>query len=313
MNQRKVGVISFVVPTFNEEQNIEFFIAEIQTFCKAEDYNYEIIVIDNHSTDKTLEILSKICAKDKKVKVIVNSRNFGPHNSPFYAFLKASGDLVIPMVADFQTPIEVVPKFIDNWLAGYDVVLGIRSSNQSHLTKKIAQKLFYSIIGFQTQGRNLNNFIGFGLYDKKIVEVLRTFENPIPYFRGLIQGIGFNSICVSYEEPKRLHGKSRQTFKDKYEYTIFGLTQSGVRPILYIVNLGFVFSIISVVAAAYYVFMKITNWDAFQYGLSPTLIYLMILGSLQFIALGCIGLYISTIFKFVEKKPLVIVEKQINF
>jgi glycosyltransferase involved in cell wall biosynthesis len=313
MEKRKVGTLSFIVPTYNEQENIESFIGAVQQFCKQQKYSYEIIVIDNHSNDDTFEILSKMASKDKKLKIILNSRNFGPHNSPYHAFLQATGDLVIPMVADFQTPIEIIPTFIERWKDGYDVILGIREENKSHWTKRITQKIFYALMHFQSKGASVKNFIGFGLYDQKIVQVLRTFENPIPYFRGIIQGIGFDTTQVMYAEPKRMKGKSKQTFKDKYEYTIFGVTQSGVRPILYIVNLGFIFAAISAIAALYYTIMKLTNWNAFEYGLSPTLVYLMLLGSLQFISLGLLGLYISTIFKFVEKKPLVIEERRINF
>jgi glycosyltransferase involved in cell wall biosynthesis len=310
---RKIDFVSFIVPTFNEELNIEICLHQIENFCKKEHIEYEIIVIDNRSTDETVPILEKLCKVNKRIKVIINSKNFGPHNSPYYGLLQASGTVVVPMVADMQTPINSVKDFIGEWEKGADVVLGVRSTSSENFGKKLTQKIFYQVMTAVSTDQYQSNFIGYGLYDRKIVEILRNLDDPTPFFRGLVQRIGFTKAIVQYSEPKRFRGRSKQKFRDKIEYTLLGITSLGFKPVLYSVVTGAIFFWFALLVSAFAILTNFADADKLGGNQDLLLLFLIIIGGIQFLCLSLTTIYAYNILNFTRKGPLVIEDRRINF
>jgi len=307
-------IISIVTPCFNEEKNVEELYNEIKkTFKQLKKYKYEHIFIDNSSTDNTVEILKKIASKDKKLKIIVNSRNFGMANSPYYAKLQAKGDAIIPVVADMQTPAECIPKFINKWEQGFPVVLGVRSDSHEAFLMKSLRKLYYKIISKFSDVEQFENFTGFGLFDKKIISILKDMDNPAPYFRGLISEIGFEKATVEYVQPNRKNGRSNIGLYTLFDYAMLGITSHSKIPLRLTVIFGFFTSLISLFFGFFYLIRKLIYWDTFSLGLAPAIIGIFIFFSIQMIFLGILGEYVGFIHTQVQNKPLVIEKERINF
>src|SRR5262249_47555409 len=159
------------------------------------------------SQDRTVAILKEIAARDKRVKIIVNSRDFGHSRSPFHGMLQTTGDAFVGVVADLQTPPELIPALAAKWEAGYKMVIAVRREADEPLPLKLARNLFYSIITRLSNIEQIKNFMGFGLYDRSVVEIIRSLNEPDPYFRGLVSEVGFDKATIEYDQPARKHGK----------------------------------------------------------------------------------------------------------
>ncbi|OIN02470.1 hypothetical protein A9235_01935 [Polynucleobacter sp. MWH-Tro8-2-5-gr] len=307
--------ITIMTPAFNEEAGIEDCYLAVKEFFSAElpEYEYEHLFIDNCSQDNTVNILKKIAQQDKRVKIIVNSRNFGPNNSPYHAILESSGDAVIPVLADLQTPVLTIKKFIELWESGYDMVLGIRVKMSEPAWLQIFRNFYYKLMSKLSPIEHYYGFIGFGLFDAKTVKVMRGLINPNPYFRRIISEIGFEKAFVEYEQPLRKHGKSRLSLYDLIDYAILGVVSCSTAPLRAMTIIGFGVSIICFFAGLIYLFLKLLYWDSFRLGSAPLIIGMFFIAAIQIFCLGLIGEYVGLIFDHARNRPLVIEKERINF
>lgn len=307
-------LISVCTPCYNEEENVKKLYEEVRgIITELPDYAYEHIFIDNASKDNTVQVLKKIADQDKNVKIIVNSRNFGHIRSPYYGLLQGSGDAVIYMAADFQDPPELIKKFIEKWEEGYKIVLGIKTESDESKMMFAIRKLYYNTIGKLSEVELNKNHTGFGLYDRKIIEVLRQIDDPYPYFRGLISEIGFESAKIEFHQPVRKRGITKNNFYTLYDMAMLGITNHSKVPLRLAVMLGFLLSALSLLTALFYLIIKLAFWASFPVGMAPVIIGLFFFASVQLFFIGILGEYIGAIHTQVLKRPLVIEKERINF
>ena len=305
--------ISIITPTFNEEKNIEKLCSEISKEMSKLDYDYEHIVIDNHSNDGTISILKKIAARDNKVKVIINSRNFGHIRSPIYGMLQASGDACILMNSDFQDPIELIPKYIKEWEQGNQIILAQRISSDENFFLNSFKNFFYKFINKISDVPLMRNTTGSGLFTKNIVDQIRKIDDPYPYFRGLLSEISSQIKLIQFHQPKRSGGETKNNFYTLYDIGVLGIVKHSKLPLRLMTFIGFFTSIVSIITAAVFFFYKILFWDSFEVGIAPLVIGLFAIASVQIFLLGFIGEYVMTILTHTRKLPLVVEKERINF
>lgn len=311
---KSLKLISIVTPCYNEEDNVDAVYQQVkEVFSELPSYTYEHIFIDNCSKDKTVEKLREIAYEDRNVKVIVNSRNFGHIRSPYYAMLQAKGDAVISLVADLQDPPKMIKDFILKWEEGYKVVLGVKTESHESPAMFAIRKMYYNFINRVSEIELTKNNTGFGLYDKKVIEVLRDIDDPYPYFRGLISDIGFESYKIEYVQPVRKRGITKNNFYTLYDIAMLGITNHSKIPLRLAAMLGFVMSALSLLAAVGYLIAKLIFWNYFTLGMAPLVIGLFFFSSVQLFFIGIIGEYIGSIHTQVLKRPLVVEKERINF
>ncbi len=309
--------ISILTPCYNEEGNVSLLVNAVgAVFDRMPQYSYEHIFIDNCSTDKTAAILKNIAETNKQVKIIVNARNFGHIRSPFYGMLQCNGDAVISLVADFQDPPEMIEQFLNKWEEGYKIVIGIKKKSKENPLMFAIRRFFYSLLSKVSSGggeQPVQNFTGFGLYDQKFIAVLRTLEDPYPYFRGLITELGFDRYEIEYTQPRRAAGKTKNNFFTLYDIAMLGFTNHSKLPLRLSAFLGFFSATISLLVAIVYFIYKLLYWNRFDVGLAPLVIGVFFFSSVQLFFIGIIGEYIGAIHTQVRKRPLVIEKERINF
>jgi len=306
--------ISVVTGCFNEEENVNELYEQVKAvFVNLPQYEYEHIFIDNASKDRTVVILKEIAHKDHRVKIIVNTRNFGHIRSPYHALMQATGDAVISIVADLQDPPTMIKEFINKWEEGYKIVIGVKTQSEESPLFFAIRRAYYTLVGRLSEVELINNFTGFGLYDQKVIETLRSIEDPYPYFRGLICDIGFQRAVIEYVQPSRKRGFTKNNFYDLYDLAMLGITNHSKVPLRLATMTGFIVAIISLVVALGYFGYKLVFWENFQVGMAPLVIGLFFFSSVQLIFIGIIGEYIGAIHTQVLKRPLVIEKERINF
>ncbi len=306
--------ITVVTPCYNEEENVELLFKKVKdVFDELKEYDYEHIFIDNASTDNTVNILKAIAVRDKNLKIIVNSRNFGHIRSPFYGLLQARGDAVISLVSDFQDPPEMIKDFIAKWREGYKIVAGVKKQSKESKCIFAIRKFFYRFIGAIAEIDLLENFTGFGLYDKKIIEILKQINDPYPYFRGLICDIGFEIYTLEYIQPARQRGITKNNFYSLYDIAMLGIINHSKLPLRMAVMFGFVIGLISLLFALFYFLYKLIFWQTFSVGTAPIVIGIFFFSAVQLFFIGVLGEYIGSIHTQVLKRPLVIEKERINF
>ncbi len=306
-------LISIVTPCFNEEQNIEKLCLEVEKIFKNLKYKYEHIVIDNKSTDKTRNILKSLVQKNKNLKVILNSKNFGHIRSPYYAMLQSSGDAVILLSADFQDPIELIPDLIDKWKNGNKVVMLKRKSSSENFFMTFVRNSFYKFISKIGETNLVENTTGSGIYDKDIITNLKKINDPYPYFRGLITELTDSISVIEFHQPLRKYGKTKNNFYSLYDLAILGIIKHSKIPVRVMIIFGFISSLICLFISVLYFFLKIIFWSKFSLGLAPLIIGIFGLASLQILMLGILGEYVILILTHSRNLPLVIEEDRINF
>ena len=305
--------ISIVTPCYNEEDNVEELCERIAKVMAGLNYEYEHILIDNASTDNTVNILRKLAEKNKHIKVIVNTRNFGQIRSPYHALLAASGEAVIALVSDLQDPPEKIPEFIRKWEEGYKIVIGVKTSSKESGLFYLLRSLYYRILRSLSEVPLIDNFTGFGLYDRKVIEILREFHDPYPYFRGLIADIGFDIARIEFNQPRRMHGLSKNNFYTLYDLAMLGVVSYTKVPLRLTAMFGFFTGLVSFLVGLVYLIYKLADWQNFSLGLAPVIIGLFFLGSVQLLFLGIVGEYIGEIYTLSVRRPLVIEKERINF
>ncbi|WP_214649761.1 glycosyltransferase family 2 protein, partial [Vibrio anguillarum] len=306
--------ISIVTPCFNEEDNVELLYEKVkEEFEKLDAYLYEHIFIDNNSVDKTVEKLRSIAKRDCNVKVILNSRNFGPVRSPHYGLLQGSGDATMLVVADLQDPPELIPEFIAKWEDGNDIVIGVKSESDESPAMYMIRKVYYNFSNKLSESKLVKNYYGFGLYDKKIIEILDSIDDPFPYTRGMIMDLGFKLEKIYYRQPIRRRGVTSTNFLSLYDIAMLGICSHSKIPLRIATISGFILSLISFTLAIIFLALKIIYWDDFPMGTAPIIIGMFFLGSVQIFFIGLVGEYVGHLVAKLSKFPLVIEKERINF
>lgn len=307
-------LISIMTPCYNEEENVEaLYLAVKQEFAKMERYEYEHVFIDNNSTDGTQDILRRLAGADKNVKVILNSRNFGQFMSPYYGLLQSTGDAVISMACDFQDPPDMICKFIERWEQGFKIVIGVKSSSKENKLVYATRTAYYKFLRKISDTELVDNFTGFGLYDKTVIEILKKIDEPLPFIRGLICEIGFEKAIIQFEQPLRIRGLTKNNVSSLYDAAMLGVTSYSRMPLRIAAILGFIIATGSILVAITYFIIKLIMWDNFLLGQAPNTIGLFFFGAVQLFFIGILGEYIGIILVKINKRPLVIERERINF
>jgi len=303
-----------VIGTYNEEENVqELYERIVKVFEGLGRYRWELIFADNASRDGTLAVLKEIASVDRRVKIIVNRRNFGHIRSPFHALLQARGDAVISMPADLQDPPELIADFVGKWEAGVPVVLGVKRSSRDSALMFLVRSSYYGLIRRLSDVEEIPHATGFGLYDRTFVDLLRDLDDPYPYTRGLVSELGFAYAVVPYDQLARKHGLTKNNFYSLYDMAMVGITSHSKIPLRLATILGFGLSALSLLVALGYLAYKLIFWDRFAVGIAPLVIGFFLSFSVQLFFLGLLGEYIAVIHTRVMRRPLVIERERVNF
>lgn len=309
-----IPTITVLTPCFNEAENVDVLYERVKAvFAALPGYRYEHLFIDNASTDDTVAKLRVIAARDRNVKVIVNTRNFGHVRSPYHALLQCRGDAVIGMAADLQDPPELIPGFLAKWREGYKVVLGVKAASDESAALFAIRRIGYRVIDALSEVQQVRNNTGFGLFDKAFVEVLRRLPDPYPYFRGIVAELGFKYATIPYKQPQRVRGVTKNNLYRLYDLGVQGIVNHSKIPLRVATILGFVSSVVSLAAALVYFVMKMLFWYRLPIGVAPVIIGLFCVASVQLFFLGVLGEYVGSIYTQVRNRPLVIEQERINF
>ena len=307
-------LVSIVTPCFNEEENVREVYQQVKNvFDEIKDYAYEHIFIDNASTDRTVEILKEIARIDMRIKIIVNARNFGIARSPYHALLQTRGDAVIVVMADLQDPPHMIKDFIKKWEAGYRIVLAIKEKSEESRIMFAVRKFYYYIYNKISEVEIVNNYCGFGLYDRKIIEILRELDDPYPDIRSQLAEMGFERAVLTYIQPVRKKGITKNNLYALYEQAMLGITSHSKVPLRLASMTGFGIATLSLLVAVGYFIYKLVFWDSFSVGIAPLVIGFFFFSAVQLIFIGMLGEYISFVYTQVRKRPLVIEKERINF
>lgn len=308
-------VISILVPTYNEEENVEplseAIIKEMEDSLPQ--YDYELVFIDNASSDLTRPKIRALCENNPKIKAIFNAKNFGQFNSPYYGLLQTNGDCTILMCADFQDPIHMIPKFVHEWEQGNKIVIGIKSKSKESKIMYFLRSCYYKVIKKMSSVEQIEHFTGFGLYDKEFIDVLRDLDDPTPFLRGIVAELGYKRKDIEYQQEKRRAGKTHNNWYSLYDAAMLSFTSYTKVGMRIATIMGFIFSGLSVLVALVYLIMKLIFWDRFVAGMTPILLGIFIFGSIQLFFIGLLGEYIMNISSRVTRRPLVIEEERLNF
>jgi polyisoprenyl-phosphate glycosyltransferase len=310
---KKNKLISIVTPCYNEEDNIDELCLRIAKVMDALPYDYEHIFIDNCSTDLTVARIKEQAARDKRIKLIVNARNFGHIRSPHHAILQTSGDACILIASDLQDPPEMISEFINMWEQGYKIVLAVKPESEESSFMFLFRKAYYRFITRISEVPLIQNATGAGLFDRTVVDILRKINDPYPYFRGLLCEIGFPIAVVPFKQPRRLHGITKNNFYTLYDIAMLGITNHSKVPLRLMAMSGFVLSFLSLVVALCFLVAKLLFWNSFQLGTAPILIGIFFFGAVQTFFIGLLGEYIGSIHTKVRNMPLVIEMERVNF
>lgn len=307
--------ISIIVPTYNEEENIIPLFDAIAEIMRKElnKYDYEIIFIDNYSNDKTRDRIRWLCGTYHEAKAIFNTKNFGQFNSPYHAMLQSDGDCTILMAADFQDPVEMIPKFIDEWERGYKIVCGIKTTSNENKIMYFLRSCYYKTIRKMSSVEQIEHFTGFGLYDKSFIDVLRNLNDPTPFLRGIVAELGPQHKEIPYDQPMRRAGITSNSFYRLYDAAMLSFT-SYTKIGLRLATLGgFILSGLSIMTAIVFLVLKLIYWDRYPAGTIPVLLAVLVFGSVQVFFIGLLGEYILSMNTRIMKRPLVVEEARINF
>ena len=306
--------ISILTPCYNEEDNVLNVYNQVrEVMAGIGKYKYEHVFIDNSSRDNTVAILRAIAAEDTNVKIIVNSRNFGHIRSPMHALMQCRGDAVIGIVADLQDPPPMIVDLIREWENGAYCVLGIKRTSEENSLMFWARKQYYRLVERLSSIETIQNFTGFGLYDRKVVELVRSFEDPYPYFRGMIAEIGLPTVKLLYDQPARKFGITKNNWYTLYDIGMLGIISNSKVPLRLAALAGFIGASLSFLVALAYLILKLAFWSTFSFGLAPMLIGVFFVSSLQLVFLGVMGEYIGSIYTLVQKRPYAVELDRVNF
>lgn len=306
-------LISIVTPCYNEVDNIEELYQRVAATMSKQPYDYEHICIDNHSTDGTISKIKSLAAHDKRLKLIVNARNFGHIRSPYYGLLQAHGDACVLLTSDLQDPPEMIAEFINKWEQGYKTVLAVKPESEESSIMFSLRKIYYRIIAKISEVPLVQNSTGIGLFDRAVVDILRSIQDPYPYFRGLLCEIGFPIATVPFKQPKRQRGITKNNFYTLYDLAMLGITNHSKIPLRLMAMGGFLLALVSLIVALSFIVAKLLYWDSFQLGTAPILVGIFFFGAIQAFFIGVLGEYIGSIHTQVRNMPLVVELERVNF
>lgn len=308
-----MSLITIITPTYNEVKNIKELSLLIKNICESNKINYEQLIIDNNSTDGTIEAIRELASKNRNIKAILNLSNFGHVRSPYYALLQSEGDAAIIMYSDFQSPPDLIPKYYNQWKAGSKVVLGRRKIVSDGFFLKILKLFYYNFLCKISNNRMEKNITGEGLYDKSAINILKTIKDPYPYLRGLIFELGFQIDFVDFDQPRRKGGVTKNNLYTLFDLGLVGVVKHSNVLLRSMILFGFFSGFLSLLISIIFFFYKIFNWYSFQLGLAPILIGFFGMASIQIMIIGLIGEYISVVLTYSKNLPLVIEKERINF
>jgi glycosyltransferase involved in cell wall biosynthesis len=307
-------IISIATGCFNEELNLpELYNRIVSVFSKLPKYDFELVIADNRSQDKSRQVIKNLCSNDKRVKAIFNTRNFGPERSGFNALLRTTGIAVITMASDLQDPPEMIIEFVNTWESGHKIAGGIKTESEENILMKYIRSLYYDILRISSPSPPLKNFTGFGIYDRSVIEKLRVLNDPDPFFRGMIAELGYEIFQIKFKQPKRKRGITSYNILSLINHGILGLISQSQAPLRVATICGFCFSIVSFIIGLCYLIYKIIYWNTFSAGIAPLTVGIFFLGSIQLFFAGILGEYIGSIQNKISRKFLVIEEETINF
>jgi len=309
-----VKSISIVTPCFNEEGNVEELYTRVRAaIAGLGRYRYEHIFIDNHSSDRTVEVLKRLAAADSNVKVIVNARNFGHIRSPIHALYQSTGDAVIGLVADLQDPPEMIPELVREWEKGYSMVLCIKRTSQENPVMFWVRKMYYRFIYRVSEIETFENYTGFGLYERRVIDIVKSFGDPYPYFRGMIAEIGLPHVKLFYDQPARKKGFTKNNLYTLYDMAMLAITNLSKVPLRVVTFTGFASAVLCALTGLAYLVYKLVYWNRFSVGVAPLVIGIFFFASVQLISVGILGEYVASIHTQVQQRPLVIERERMNF
>lgn len=308
-------VISVMIPTYNEEENARPIYEAVRNELRHSlpQYDYEILFIDNYSEDRTRDIIRKICAEDPNVKAIFNTRNFGQFNSPYYGMIHTSGDCTITICADFQDPVELIPEFVKAWEQGFKIVIGRKTRSKENPIVYFLRGCYYKAIRKMSNVEMIEQFTGFGLYDKSFIQTLRDLHDPTPFLRGIVAELGPERYEIEYEQPQRRAGKTHNNWYSLFDAAMLSFTSYTKVGLRIAEFLGFAVAALSFILGIVYLVGKLLFWYSFHVGYAPTMISMFFLGGVQLTFLGFLGEYIMAMNARIMNRPLVIEEERINF
>ena len=313
-HSHKLKMISIVTPCFNEEQNIDELYRRIrETVAKIPDYEFEIIVIDNCSEDGTVARLRALAAQDPNLRVIVNTRNFGHIRSPYYGIMQSRGDATIYLASDLQDPPELIPQFLADWECGWKIVLATKPESKSSALIHALRRVYYRGLNGISDIMLVSDATGFGLYDRRVLDHVRSVNDPYPYLRGLICELGFPIKTIPFLQPRRLRGISKNNFYTLYDIAMLGIVSHSKVPIRLAAFAGFVIGFFSIVAAVLFLLLKLVFWETFPIGIAPVIISMFFLFGTLMVFIGILGEYIGSIHTYVQQRPIVVERERINF
>lgn len=307
--------ISVMIPCYNEEENIRPITNAVRAEIRKSlpEYDYEIVIIDNKSKDRTRQIIRELCREDPHVKSIFNIKNFGQFNSPFYGLMQCTGDCVISICADFQDPVELIPVMVHKWEEGSKTICMVKTQSEESKLMYWARNCYYKLLRKMSDVEQIRQFTGFGLYDQSFIEVLRTLKDPMPFIRGIVAEYAPDHLEIPYTQPQRRAGKTHNNLYSLYDAAMLSFTSYTKAGLRIITFGGFFVAALSCIVALVYLVLKLFNWNGFDAGMVPIVIGVFLMGGIQLAALGFIGEYILTINQRVMNKPLVIEEERLNF
>jgi len=308
-------VISVMIPTYNEEENARPIYEAVRDEIRKTlpEYNYEILFIDNKSQDKTREIIRGICAEDKHVKAIFNTKNFGQFNSPYYGITHTSGDCTITMCADFQDPVELIPQFVREWEKGYKIVIGRKTKSCENKLVYFLRGCYYKLIRKMSNVEMIEQFTGFGLYDRSFVQTMRDLKDPTPFIRGIVAELGPERKEIEYTQPQRRAGKTHNNWYSLFDAAMLSFTSYTKVGMRIAEFAGFGIAALSFLIGLIYLVAKLAHWNSFVAGYAPIMIAVFFMGGVQLAFLGFIGEYIMAMNTRIMNRPLVVEECRLNF
>lgn len=307
--------ISVMIPCYNEEENARPIYEAVrdELLRSCPNYDYEILFIDNKSQDRTREIIREICKEDPRVKAIFNAKNFGQFNSPYYGILQTSGNCTITMCADFQDPVDLIPRFVEEWEKGYKIVIGRKTESKENPFVYFLRGCYYKLIKKMSSCEQIEQFTGFGLYDSSFVQTMRDLKDPTPFIRGIVAELGPERKEIEYTQPQRRAGKTHNNWYSLYDAAMLSFTsytKVGLRLATFI---GFISAGISFLIGLIYLIAKICFWNSFTMGYAPMMIAIFFMGGIQLGFLGFMGEYIMAMNTRIMNRPLVVEEERLNF
>jgi glycosyltransferase involved in cell wall biosynthesis len=307
--------ISILVPTFNESENVVALYEAISALFVpwTDRYDLELVFIDNKSKDDTRQKIHMLCHKDPHVKAIFNAKDFGQFNSPYYGICQTTGECTMVLAADFQDPVEMIPRFLAEWEKGTRIVIGIKTTSKENGLVYFLRTQYYRFIHRFSEVEQIEHFTGFGLYDRSFVDILRSLKDPMPYMRGIVAELGFERVEIPYEQPRRRAGKSSNNWYKLFDGAMLGITSYTKVGLRVATIFGMLISVASFLVGIVYLILKLVYWNRFAAGTAPILIGMFFLGALQIFFIGFLGEYIMAINTRVLNRPLVVEEQRLNF